>query len=84
MRVNKILIHKVSYATNRGDNTIDYYHTITTGDFGIPLLTGIGIWIEATIGYYVFTPLRWIEKIFWILYPRDYKSENASLLPSYH
>lgn len=71
VRIQHILIHRASYATTDEEN-IELFHSVTTGDFGIPMLTGIGIWRLASVCYFIYTPLRLPEALFWHIYPRDY------------
>lgn len=71
-RYEKLLIHRVSYMTEQ-DQSKTYFHKVTRGDFGIPMLSGPGIWIVADILYIVFMPLKICEKFFWFVYPREYK-----------
>ena len=56
-RYEKIIVHRVSYMTEQ-DQSTTYFHNVTRGDFGIPMLTGRMIWIIADICNFVFLPLR--------------------------
>jgi len=70
-RTQKLLVHKVSYASS-GEVSRRYFHSITTGDFGIPILTGPGIWRLAGVANIIHSPLRIAETLFWKVYPREY------------
>ena len=70
-RVEKLLVHRVAFITNR-EGKKSYLHDISKGDFGIPLLTGNAIWRLAYIAYYLYSPLRYTEILFWRIYPREY------------
>ena len=71
VRSELLLIHRVSFKTN-SDSSRSYYHKITQGDFGIPMLTGRAIWIISDICLLVYFPLGLCESLFWYLIPRDY------------
>ncbi len=47
-------------------------HSVTPGDFGIPILTGVGIWHFAAILNIIYLPLGIAESFFWNIYPREY------------
>jgi len=72
VRMEKLLIHRVSFITGQDGNK-SYYHCVTGGDFGNPMLTGIAIWRLADIAYYVYSPIRFAETLFWKVCPREYK-----------
>lgn len=70
-RTQKLLIHRVAYAST-GDTGRRHYHSVTTGDFGIPMLTGPGIWRVAGAASIIYAPLRVAEALFWQVYPSEY------------
>lgn len=72
VRAEHILIHRVSFMTNF-DLSKSYYHKITQGDFGVPMLTGNAIWTISEICSFTFLPLGLCESLFWNIYPREYK-----------
>ena len=74
VRVEKLLVHRVAFITDQAGKK-SYLHNISQGDFGIPLLTGNTIWRLSKISYYLYSPLRYVEKLFWKIYPRDYTFE---------
>ncbi len=71
LRIEKLLIHRVTFITDRSGEK-SYYHYVARGDFGNPMLTGTAIWRLADIAYYVYFPIRFAEKLFWKIYPREY------------
>ena len=77
IRQKQILIHRVAYRTKPFTNQIVYYHQVSRGDFGIPILGGIPIfWIFGGICTVFFLPLLATESIFWYIYPRKYDFIN--------
>lgn len=77
-RQSKLLIYRVTYATNIYGKV--YSHSISTGDFGIPWLSGIEVWLLAYFSYVVYTPLTLIESGFWFIVPRQYNFGSAASL----
>jgi hypothetical protein len=73
VRVNKLLIHRATYRTTLEKSRITYYHSVSTADFGIPIFPSYGIWNVAGFCFYLYTPLRIGESIFWYLYPKEYE-----------
>lgn len=73
VRSQKILIHRVSFATEDGNRR--YFHSVSTGDFGPGLLQGPMTPLIVSGCYLVYTPLRWLESLIWVFIPRH---ENAA------
>jgi len=71
IRKENFLIHRVTYSTLE-NNSISYKHTISVGDFGVPLLQGYSSNIVASISFYAFFPLRIAESTYWTLFPSKY------------
>jgi hypothetical protein len=62
-RYSQMLIHRVSHA---GDV---YYHVIDASS--VYAWTPVGFVVP--VSYWIFTPLRWTEVIFWRFIPRTYE-----------
>jgi hypothetical protein len=54
------------------DQSKTYFHKVSRGDFGVPMLTGPAIWMVANFSYVAFYPLGIGETVFWCFYPRQY------------
>jgi hypothetical protein len=71
IRSGHILVHRVSYSTN-SDAGKTYYHSVTVGDFGTPMITGNSIWMAGNTCYFIYFPRRLAEGLFWKYYPKNY------------
>lgn len=71
IRNEKILIHRVTFSATE-NNSITYYHSVSVGDFGIPLLQGNSSNVIANISYYFYAPLRITESVYWSLFPSKF------------
>lgn len=77
-RVQGILVHKVRYQTvSKTEKKL--FHTVTTGDFGVPMLTGVDVWHLAGVLNIILAPLRVAESLFWHVYPRKYDFNRQNL-----
>jgi hypothetical protein len=62
-RVNELLVHRTAYTTVAGKTR--YLHSVEAGDFGPGIAQGPVLpWIVAGADL-VFTPLCWVESIYW-------------------
>lgn len=83
MRQKHLLIHRVTYRTKLHSDKVVYYHRVSRGDFGIPILGGIPIiWIFGDICKVFYLPLMVTESIFWYVYPRKYEFINHRIIYS--